>query len=182
MAKIVVSEELALRLTKAYRSAAAKSGVALPNGKFPIPDKAHLRAAVAYRHKTSVPYAQVKAHIIKRAKALGLKVPATLSDDDIETFALLDLSDDEFTEVFAAPPKGRYGRSASLKWPWLYDKLRSKGYDKSKAAAISNSRLRFRKKGRLNVLHATEAHNPAVLKRVAAADKKGKHVTRKQLT
>lgn len=82
----------------------------------------------------------------------------------------------------AAPPKGRYGRSGSLKWPWLYDKLRAKGYDKSKAAAISNSRLKFRKKGRLNVLKAEQAHSSAVLKRVAAADKAHKHVTGKQLT
>lgn len=82
----------------------------------------------------------------------------------------------------AAPPGGRYGRSASLKWPWLYDKLRAKGYDKSKAAAIANSRLKFRKKGRLNVLKATDAHNPSVLKRVAKADKAGKHVTGKALT
>lgn len=81
----------------------------------------------------------------------------------------------------AGPPKGSYGRSTSLKWPWLYDKLRAKGYDKSKAAAISNSRLRFRKKGRLNVLKAAQAHNPAVLKRVSRADKAGKHMTGKQL-
>lgn len=82
----------------------------------------------------------------------------------------------------AAPPKGAYGRSASLKWPHLYDILRSKGYDKSKAAAISNSRLRYRKKGRKNVLMAQQAHNPAVLKRLAAAQKAGKHMTGKQLT
>lgn len=166
MATVVVSEELALKLTKAYREKAAKSGIALPNGKFPIPDKKHLRAAIAYRHKTSVPYAQVKAHILARAKALHVKVPATLSAE-IEEFAVR---------------KGVYQRSTSLKWPWLYDKLRAKGYDKSKAAAISNSRIGMRKTGRLNVLRANEAHNPAVLKRVAAADKKGKHVTRKQLT
>lgn len=82
----------------------------------------------------------------------------------------------------AGPPKGRYGRSTSLKWPWLYDKLRAKGYDKSAAAAISNSRLRFRKAGRKNVLKADDAHNPAVLKRLAKADRAGKHVTGKQLT
>lgn len=75
-----------------------------------------------------------------------------------------------------------YGRSNSLKWPWLYDKLRSKGYDKQKAAAISNSNLKFRKKGRLNVLTSKQAHSPAVMKRVAAADKMGKHMTGKQLT
>lgn len=86
------------------------------------------------------------------------------------------------TITAAAPPKGKYGRSASLKWPWLYDKLRAKGYDKEKAARISNSRLRTRKKGRLNVLHAKAAHNPKVLARVAKADKAGQHKTGRQLT
>lgn len=160
MATIVVSEELALKLTKAYRAKAAQSGVALPNGKFPIPDKKHLRAAIAYRHKTTVPYAQVKAHILARARALGVKAPI----------------------LAAGAPKGKYGRSTSLKWPHLYDILVSKGYDHSTAAAISNSRVGLRKTGRKNVLHATEAHNPAVLARLAKAEKEGKHVTRKQLT
>lgn len=82
----------------------------------------------------------------------------------------------------AGPPTGRYGRSSSLKWPNLFDRLVAKGYSKSKAAAISNSRLKFRVKGRLNVLTAKEAHNPAVLKRLNEAQKKGKHMTRKQLT
>jgi hypothetical protein len=82
----------------------------------------------------------------------------------------------------AGPPKGKYGRSTSLKWPHLYDILRSKGYDKSKAAAISNSRLHFRKKGRVNVLNAGQAHNPAVLARLAQAQKAHKHVTGPQLT
>lgn len=82
----------------------------------------------------------------------------------------------------AGPAKGAYGRSSSLKWPHLYDVLRAKGYDKSKAAAISNSRLRFRKKGRKNVLKATEAHNPKILAKLAKAQREGKHLTRKQLT
>ena len=64
----------------------------------------------------------------------------------------------------AAPPKGKYGRSASLKWPHLYDTLRSKGYDKAKAAAIANSRLKFRKKGRVNVVSAKPAHSAKYLK------------------
>lgn len=84
-------------------------------------------------------------------------------------------------EAITAAVKGRYGRSTSLKWPWLYDKLRAKGYDKSKAAAISNSRLRYRKTGRLNVLKATQAHNPKVLAKIRKADKVGKHVTAKAL-
>lgn len=39
------------------------------------------------------------------------------------------------------------GRSASLKWPHLYDILRAKGYDKSKSAAISNAKRFQRKSG-----------------------------------
>ena len=85
-------------------------------------------------------------------------------------------------EEFAQGPGKRHGRSNSLKWPWLYDKLRAKGYDKSKAAAISNSRLRYRKKGRLSVLQAKQAHSKKVLNRLAAADKAGTHATKGKLT
>ena len=95
---------------------------------------------------------------------------------------IIEITWDDNALTAAGPPSGRYGRSSSLKWPWLYDKLRAKGYDKSKAAAIANSRLKFRKKGRLNVLKAADAHNPKVLNRVARADKAGKHVTGKKLT
>ena len=84
-------------------------------------------------------------------------------------------------EEFAQGPGKRHGRSNSLKWPWLYDKLRAKGYDKSKAAAISNSRISTRKKGRISVLPAKMAHSPAVLKKINAADKKGQHVTKGML-
>lgn len=79
-------------------------------------------------------------------------------------------------------PKGGYGRSNSLKWPHLYDILVAKGYDHSTAAAISNSRVGVRKGGRKNVLTANEAHNPAVLRRLNAAQKAGRHATRSQLT
>jgi len=85
-------------------------------------------------------------------------------------------------EEFAQGPGKRHGRSNSLKWPWLYDKLRAKGYDKSKAAAISNSRLRYRKKGRLSVLPAKAAHSPKVLSRLAESDSKRKHATKGKLT
>jgi hypothetical protein len=84
-------------------------------------------------------------------------------------------------EEFAVGPGKRQGRSNSLKWPWLYDKLRAKGYDKSKAAAISNSRRPMRKKGRISVLPVKMAHSQAVLKRLAAADKAGKHATKGSL-
>ena len=155
-----------LKLTKASRSAYAKSGIALPDGKFPIPDKAHLRAAIAYKHKTTEPYAKVKAHIKRRAKDLGVTVNLSLA----------------IAEEFAQGPGKRQGRSNSLKWPWLYDKLVAKGYDHSKAAAISNSRIGMRKKGRISVLTAEQAHNPKVLAKLRESDKKGKHATKKSLT
>ena len=85
-------------------------------------------------------------------------------------------------EEFAQGPGKRHGRSNSLKWPWLYDKLRAKGYDKSKAAAISNSRIHMRKKGRLSVLPAKAAHNPKVLDRLAKSAKDRKHATNGKLT
>jgi hypothetical protein len=85
-------------------------------------------------------------------------------------------------EEFAKGPGARHGRSNSLKWPWLYDKLRAKGYDKEKAARISNSRIHMRKKGRLSVLPAKAAHNPKVLSRLAESDKAGKHATKGKLT
>jgi hypothetical protein len=66
-------------------------------------------------------------------------------------------------------------RSKSLKWPHLYDILRSKGYDKSKAAAISNSRVGVRKGGRVKVLGARAAHNPRVLANLNRAIEKGEH-------
>lgn len=89
---------------------------------------------------------------------------------------------DEFVAITAAAGPGkRHGRSNSLKWPWLYDKLRAKGYDKSKAAAISNSRIHTRKNGRISVLPAKMAHSKAVLARLAKADKAGKHSTKGSL-
>lgn len=169
MATIVVSEELAFKLNKAYRAKAAQSGVALPNGKFPIPDKAHLKSAIKLRHNTTEPYGKVKGHIQARAAKLGVKLKPSL------------LASGRYDD-FAQGPGKRQGRSNSLKWPWLYDKLVAKGYDHSKAAAISNSRIGMRKNGRISVLSVKQAHNKGVLKRLAAADKAGKHSTKGSLT
>lgn len=57
-------------------------------------------------------------------------------------------------------------RDPSLRWPHLYDLLRSKGYDKEAAARISNAHLRFRKKGKLEGLPYKQADSPAALARV----------------
>mgnify|MGYP001260761338 CR=1 FL=1 len=153
-------------LSKKGREAAAKAGMAMPNGKYPIRTRGELKAAIHLRHHSTEPYPAVRGWISSSAARLGVKItPSMLASAE-----------------FAAKAKGAYGRSASLKWPWLYDKLVAKGYDHSKAAAISNSRVGVRKKGRLNVLNAVDAHNPKIQAKIAKADKAGKHVTGKQLT
>lgn len=53
------------------RQKMAKSGVAMPDGSFPIPDRDALRRAINSFGRSSN-QAAVKRHIIKRAKALGL--------------------------------------------------------------------------------------------------------------
>lgn len=147
---------------------AAKSGTAMPSGKYPIRSKHELRSAIKLRHHSTEPYGAVRAHIQNRASALKVKItPAMLASGSYEEFG---------------KPKGAYGRSSSLKWPWLYDKLVAKGYDHSKAAAIANSRVKFRQHGRLNVLNAKDAHNPKVQAKILSADKAGKHMTSTQLT
>lgn len=57
-------------------------------------------------------------------------------------------------------------RDPSLKWPHLYDLLRAKGYDKEKAARISNSRIHKRKKGKLEGLPYRQADSKRALKGV----------------
>jgi hypothetical protein len=71
----------------------------------------------------------------------------------------------------AVPTKAGYGkykssiggRSPSLRWPHLYDILRAKGYDKSKSARISNSRVGYRKSGKIKGLPYRQAENPKAL-------------------
>jgi len=59
-------------VSAAKRDEYAKSGVAMPNGDFPIPDEGHLKSAVGHWKTYTGDKAEAKAHIIKRAKALGL--------------------------------------------------------------------------------------------------------------
>ncbi len=44
----------------------ARSGVAMPDGSFPIPDESHLRSAIRLARNASQ-----RRHVIKRARALG---------------------------------------------------------------------------------------------------------------
>ena len=56
----------------AERKKMAASGVAMPDGSYPIPDETHLKAAIHAVGRGNAPHASIRAHIIKRAKALGL--------------------------------------------------------------------------------------------------------------
>ena len=56
----------------ADRKKMAASGVAMPDGSYPIPDESHLKAAIHAVGRGSAPHASIRAHIVKRAKALGL--------------------------------------------------------------------------------------------------------------
>jgi hypothetical protein len=58
------------------RAKYAKSGVAMPNGDFPIADKHHLAAALGRVGSYGGDQAEAKAHIKKRAAALGETVPS----------------------------------------------------------------------------------------------------------
>lgn len=63
-------------LSKAARAVAAKGGMALPNGKYPIRTRRELKAAIKLRHHSTEQYAKVRSHILKRAAALGIKLTA----------------------------------------------------------------------------------------------------------
>lgn len=58
-------------VTAADRRRYAKSGVAMANGDFPIPDVDHLRSAIGRLGNYKGDKAKAKKHIIARAKALG---------------------------------------------------------------------------------------------------------------
>lgn len=73
-----------------------------------------------------------------------------------------------------ASPRSIGQRDPSLRWPHLYDILRAKGYSKEKAARIANSRLRYRKKGRLEGLPYKQADNPGALRKVLAEQNRKK--------
>jgi hypothetical protein len=64
-------------VSKDQRTQYASTGVALPNGDFPIPDKGHLSAALGLLSSYKGDKAAAKAHILKRAKALGVDVDAS---------------------------------------------------------------------------------------------------------
>lgn len=56
---------------------AAKGGMALPDGSYPIRNKRELMAAVRRRRQGNAPYEKIVAHIRRRAKDLGVKLNMT---------------------------------------------------------------------------------------------------------
>ena len=66
------TNEALLGFSQAEREKYAKSGVAMPNGDFPIPDEKHLHSAITLLGRYKGDKAAAKAHIKRRAKALGL--------------------------------------------------------------------------------------------------------------
>lgn len=59
-------------VSAAQRKKDAASGVAMPNGDFPIPDEGHLRSAIGHLGNYKGDKAAARKHIIARARALGL--------------------------------------------------------------------------------------------------------------
>lgn len=55
----------------AARQTMAKNGQAMPDGSYPIADKQDLQNAIHAVGRGNAPHATIRAHIIKRAKALG---------------------------------------------------------------------------------------------------------------
>lgn len=69
----VLSEDGMVKYVSAdARRRMADSGAAMPNGDFPIPDEGHLRSAIGRLGNYKGDKAKAKAHIITRARALGL--------------------------------------------------------------------------------------------------------------
>lgn len=72
MFRLLVSfENSAATVNKAQRDKYAQSGVAMSDGSYPIPDKTHLKSAIKLVGNGNMSKSAVKAHVIRRAKALG---------------------------------------------------------------------------------------------------------------
>ncbi len=71
----------------AQRRQMAGSGQAMPGGRFPIPDEAHLRAAIKAVGRAKGDHDLVRRFIIRRAKALGLTnlIPSNWGQDGTTT-------------------------------------------------------------------------------------------------
>lgn len=70
--KSLPEAELTKFVSAQARRRDAKSGVAMKDGSFPIPDEGHLRSAIGHLGNYKGNKSAAKAHIIRRARALGL--------------------------------------------------------------------------------------------------------------
>lgn len=89
--------ELLKFVSEKQRSKDADSGVAMPNGDFPISDKGHLSAALGRYAGYTGDKAAAKAHIKKRAKALGV----ILDDDSFGGSSKADETTEPWVQQFA---------------------------------------------------------------------------------
>jgi hypothetical protein len=81
---LYAAAEIAARdFSEKKRKKLAKTGAALPGGGFPIVNKQDLKNAERAIGRAKNP-AAAKAHIAKRAKALGVSVSAKEADDDLD--------------------------------------------------------------------------------------------------
>jgi len=82
----------------------AKKGEAMPDGSYPIADAADLQNAIHAIGRGGAPHATIKAHIVKRAKALGKTdlLPADWQGSTKEKGAG-NMSDTQKPETLAAP-------------------------------------------------------------------------------
>lgn len=91
--------------TAAERKKYASSGVAMPDGSYPIPSKAYLRKAIKAVGRGGAEHDAIRKHIIKRAAALGQEamVPenwnpdGSLKDAEAAKALLADLAELGFT-------------------------------------------------------------------------------------
>jgi hypothetical protein len=102
----------------------------------------------------------------QKSKTTGTRLNVRLSSGKVLEFAT---GNDRTPAMQAArrksPESVGKGRDPSLRWPWLFDVLKAKGYDEAKAAAIANSRVGLRKKGRINVLSWKQAEKPSAVRK-----------------
>jgi len=106
---------LGLTVTATQRDKFAKSGVAMDDGAFPVHDATHLAAAKSEYAKGNLAghsKAEVRAHINKRATALGL--PGLDDDDRDEVAATVGLTQETRGLQLAAGSGSRDSASAVL--------------------------------------------------------------------
>jgi HK97 family phage prohead protease len=89
--------ELRDKYTQADRDRMAKSGEAMPDGAYPIADAEDLENAISTVGLGNASDKSIRAHIVKRAKALGLeaKLPEAWNADGSKSEAKSDVADVE---------------------------------------------------------------------------------------